>query len=1049
MCRYCVERKVEHTIEFFGRRDFLKVLAAASAVAAVTDLRNPRVACARGTYPSVNALLASMGIQRIARLTPLGYQSKPAVSDKVVKWVQVDLGQSRKIDQVKLMPMLDFSFISQRFPRRFRIEASDNAQFHASQIIADYTKADYPSPGDKVAIFSADGVTGRYVRVTATLLTGRSLALSKLEVWSDGRDVAQGCRVTDVDSVEIFDASADGDITPAPLARGAGADQAAYEQLRAIYPTMPAYPEVWPNGPFAPTWPISGIFVAPLTRKPRPQGEGVVTDNPGNVIPSHHWRPMPFLATAPLRGVEIGDGLFKTVMENNIDYLLNSFTVPELLRYFRTRAGKPNPPGLPPDYSWDAGLPGSNAGRFLMGAGNTLRWIDHPELRRRLNEVVAGIADCQEPNGYAMAYAEDTIFAGEHGNYTRSWVTHGLVEAGYAGNQTAFRILRGFYDWFDQCPYLPELLRRAGQGVQGMIANTRTYFTPIGKPKDIQVIQRYYQENYWLEMLAKRDPAAIWQYPYDHPHCYLLTSITPYLDQYRATGEKKYLDAVLGGWELYHTQWQHIGGAISICEVFAYPPKSAFLNLRNGENCGSSFWISLNHGLHQLFPTKEKYTYEIEKSLYNVLIANQDGTIGIRYHTNLNGRKEVGTAVDTCCEGQGTRQFGSLPEYIYSVARDGLYVNLFANSSIQWRHARQALKLEMNTEFPFRPEVKMRLSMAAPVRTNIRVRIPIWADAAMPIHINGTLAATGQPGTYQPLDRVWSDDDTITFTLPMAPRLSLYTGIDQVPTGRRYGLEYGPILLAVVATNENGNGHHDSSKAVTSARNIPYSTQVQLDAVVSDIRLPVTAEELVGRLKPVSNHPLHFYIEGVPNYQYVPYWQINDESFTCFPVLKTPESYSAETVGPNDLALARKGAIATSDSELPSEPGGTAKVIDGIIATPANFATNRWHSASTPHPHWVQVKLPQAEKIGKVVIDFADPLDHPTSFQGVVWIEGREQVIFDVTNYQGWRKYTANIEPVITDKFRLIIRDSASPLHPNAAQISQIELCPPEATVHA
>ena len=35
-----------------------------------------------------------------------------------------------------------------------------------------------------------------------------------------------------------------------------------------------------------------------------------------------------------------------------------------------------------------------------------------------------------------------------------------------------------------------------------MIANTRMYFTPVGKPEDIQVVQRYFQENYWLDELA-------------------------------------------------------------------------------------------------------------------------------------------------------------------------------------------------------------------------------------------------------------------------------------------------------------------------------------------------------------------------------------------------------------------------------------------------------------------------------------------------------------------------------------------------------------------
>ena len=49
-------------------------------------------------------------------------------------------------------------------------------------------------------------------------------------------------------------------------------------------------------------------------------------------------------------------------------------------------------------------------------------------------------------------------------------------------------------------------------------------------------------------LLARREDRAIWQYPYDHPHCYLITSLEPYLDLYRATGSRRYLDAALGGW---------------------------------------------------------------------------------------------------------------------------------------------------------------------------------------------------------------------------------------------------------------------------------------------------------------------------------------------------------------------------------------------------------------------------------------------------------------------------------------------------------------------
>ncbi|MGC8539293.1 MAG: hypothetical protein ACP5QA_01545, partial [Phycisphaerae bacterium] len=293
----------------------------------------------------------------------------------------------------------------------------------------------------------------------------------------------------------------------------------------------------------------------------------------------------------------------------------------------------------------------------------------------------------------------------------------------------------------------------------------------------------------------------------------------------------------------------------------------------------------------------------------------------------------------------------------------------------------------------------------------------------------------------------WSDGDTISFTLPMASRLTLYTGVDQMPGGLRYGLEYGPILLAVVSADVADTVGKVSAAATPKqhvfVRNIPLPSAWANDEVAWPVMLPVACDDLTQRLRSVPGKSLHFTIAGAPQYQYVPYFQIAQEFFTCFPVLKMPASYPAETVGPDDLALASNGAVVTSDSELPSQAGCTAKVIDGKIATPANFATNRWHSADTPHPHWLEVKLSRAQTISKVVIDFADPLDHPTSFQGLAIIHGKPQVLFDVTNYQGWQKYEVDITPVLTDSFRLIIRDSASPLHPNAAQISQIELYPP------
>ncbi len=153
-----------------------------------------------------------------------------------------------------------------------------------------------------------------------------------------------------------------------------------------------------------------------------------------------------------------------------------------------------------------------------------------------------------------------------------------------------------------------------------------------------------------------------------------------------------------------------------------------------------------------------------------------------------------------------------------------------------------------------------------------------------------------------------------------------------------------------------------------------------------------------------------------------------------------------DTIEPGDLALAAKGAVATSDSELDREPGCTPKVIDGVLATAEDFS-NRWHSSlKTAHPHWVEVKLPKPALIGRVVVRFADPAGHPISFQGFVTPQGESEPkpVFEETDYQDRRIYRAKIEPVLTDTFRLMVRGSANRGYANAAQVSEIELYPAE-----
>ncbi len=43
---------------------------------------------------------------------------------------------------------------------------------------------------------------------------------------------------------------------------------------------------------------------------------------------------------------------------------------------------------------------------------------------------------------------------------------------------------------------------------------------------------------------------------------------------------------------------------------------------------------------------------------------------------------------------------------------------------------------------------------------------------------------------------------------------------------------------------------------------------------------------LLNRIKPKADEPLHFSIDGDPDYSYIPYWEVpQKQTFTCFPIV--------------------------------------------------------------------------------------------------------------------------------------------------------------------
>lgn len=206
----------------------------------------------------------------------------------------------------------------------------------------------------------------------------------------------------------------------------------------------------------------------------------------------------------------------------------------------------------------------------------------------------------------------------------------------------------------------------------------------------------------------------------------------------------------------------------------------------------------------------------------------------------------------------------SIPQYLYSIDPQGLWVNLYAASNIAWTHDDKDLELETATNFPYDGKVAFTLAVPSETSMVIRIRIPSWAPESVTVNVNGKPATEGKPGTYVELDRTWKNDDIITMTLPMDFSLTRYTGIDQVARNwwdtttkaprNRYALSYGPVLMALTGTTD----------------------------------FDLTPDGLLDALRPVEDTPLHFTVGGNSDFRFQPYWMLNREDMTCVPTLNTP-----------------------------------------------------------------------------------------------------------------------------------------------------------------
>ena len=579
----------------------------------------------------------------------------------------------------------------------------------------------------------------------------------------------------------------------------------------------------------------------------------------------------------PLHGIKLKDGLFNRVFENNIKYL-QSINIDSSLYWFRKRVGK-DAPGEPYHGHFEDNLHGQTAGLILMGAGNALRWVYDEKLRETVDFIIEEIKNCGDTDGYIMAIERELFATKEYPHYVRIWITYGLYAAYLSGNIDAGILLKNWQNWFNyECGDLP-VIKYLSLAFQGVVCSPFVYNTPFGSGKDIETTQKYYEESWRLGQYIMREKDIVQtrrQHGYEpHPHGTEIEAFEGYLDLYKATGNYYYINAVNAFYEAYKKDWQHVGGGIVMCEFETSTPGCAWLTPPKAYNelCCTAFWIWLNQRFHRLYPNDEKYVSEIEKSLYNIAIANQDGDKAIRYFAWLEGKRSGGGhthgGLVHCCCGVGTRIFGMLPEFLYSVNEDSVYFDIYNSSEFKWERENNTVNISQMSDIPYDGKITIHISCEKSEKFKVALRIPSWIEGDVEIMVGNGEKYIGTPGTYLIIERFWENntDHTIEFELKFKWSLTKYSGVEQVDHFERYALEYGPVLMAAVSEGSETDNIDDSV-------NILDLFKLKLNP--GDYNSWLTKENPKSLIYDVSNH------KGV---KYMPYFEVEtDKYFTCYPL---------------------------------------------------------------------------------------------------------------------------------------------------------------------
>ncbi len=283
---------------------------------------------------------------------------------------------------------------------------------------------------------------------------------------------------------------------------------------------------------------------------------------------------------------------------------------------------------------------------------------------------------------------------------------------------------------------------------------------------------------------------------------------------YRVTGDQRYLEILRSAHDVLTSDHTFATGGFGPDEQLLppsqLPGRLAATHHSFETQCGSFAVLKLVKYLMR-FTGEARYGDWAERILINALLASQETADDGRafYYSDYcleGGTKFRHDTAWTCCTGTRPMAVADVCDLIWFKDEDGLYVNLFVPSTVEWSRGGSRITVEQCTRFPESEKVSLKIRTTAPAEFSVRVRMPGWIAGEMRWELNGEdIKPTAQRRGWTEYRRTWRDEDQLSITLPGGLwRLPLRMG-HEFPAA----LAYGPVVLAIRAQEVNPHAFPD------------------------------------------------------------------------------------------------------------------------------------------------------------------------------------------------------------------------------------------------